>query len=57
MSKNQFTMVSDWMVNGNIADFVKAHRDVDRLELVGYSFKVSPSSVDDRVSYPAERRR
>jgi len=35
MSENQFAMVSDWMMNGNINDFVKTHSDVNRLELVG----------------------
>ena len=35
MSETQFAMVSDWMVNGNINDFVKAHPDANRLELVG----------------------
>ena len=35
MSEGQFAMVSDWMVNGNINDFVKAHPDTNRLELVG----------------------
>lgn len=41
MSGNQFTMVSDWMANGNINDFVKAHPGANRLELVGSSFKIS----------------
>jgi len=35
MGKNQFAMASEWMDNGNINEFVKAHRDVDRFELVG----------------------
>lgn len=39
MSENHFAMVSDWMVNGNINNFVKAHPDANRIELVGYSFK------------------
>ena len=43
MSENRFEMISDWMVNGNINDFVKAHPRADRLGLVGSSFKVSPS--------------
>ena len=38
MSEAQFAMVSDWMVNGNINDFVKAHPDADRLELVCFPF-------------------
>jgi hypothetical protein len=45
MSEAQFAMISDWMVNGNINDFVKAHPDANRLELVGLSFKTSPSSL------------
>jgi len=36
MSETRFAMVSDWMVNGNITSFVKAHPDEDRLELVGF---------------------
>ena len=35
MVDGQFAMVSEWMVNGNINEFVKAHRDVNRFELVG----------------------
>ena len=34
MSMNQFVMVSEWMVNGNINEFVKANPDADRLGLV-----------------------
>ena len=41
MSETQFAMVSDWMANGNINDFVKAHPDANRLELVGASLKFS----------------
>jgi len=29
-----FAMVSEWMANGNINEFVKAHRDANRFELV-----------------------
>jgi len=36
MSNNQFTMVSEWMINGNINEFSKAHRDANRFELVGF---------------------
>ena len=38
-------MISDWMANGNINNFVKVHPDVDRLELVSFSFKASLSSL------------
>ena len=39
MSKTQFVMVSDWMENGDINEFVKGHVDVDKLGLVCYLFK------------------
>lgn len=34
MTAYQFVMVSEWMENGNINQFVKAHPDADRLKLV-----------------------
>ena len=37
MSDDRSAMVSDWMANGNINDFVKAHPDANQLELVGFS--------------------
>ena len=36
MSVNQFAMASEWMDNGNVNEFIKAHRDVDRFELVRF---------------------
>jgi len=36
MDKKVFAMVSEWMVNGNINEFVKAHWDANRFELVGF---------------------
>ena len=39
MSGAQFAMVSDWMANGNINEFVKANSDANRLELVGFPSK------------------
>lgn len=35
MSESHFAMVSDWMVNGNICEFVEAHPDENRIQLVG----------------------
>ena len=35
MGGRHFVMVSEWMANGNINKYVKAHRDVNRFELVG----------------------
>ena len=43
MSETKFAMISDWMVNGNINDFVKMHPDANRLELVGFSFVCASS--------------
>ena len=34
-SDNQFAMVSEWMANGNINEFVKVHREANRFKLVG----------------------
>lgn len=36
MTNNQFMMVSEWMSNGNINEFIKAHGDANRFELVGF---------------------
>ena len=35
MTGARFTMVSEWMKDGNINEFVKAHPVVDQLKLVG----------------------
>ncbi|KAF9646909.1 kinase-like protein [Thelephora ganbajun] len=35
MTEKQFVMVSEWMENGNINMYVKAHTNVNRLELLG----------------------
>ena len=43
MTESQFAMVSHWMENGNIDEFVKANPDADHLGLVCFSFKVSLS--------------
>ena len=45
MSETQFAMISDWMVNGNVNEFVKAHPDANRLKLVGVSLKLSLASL------------
>ena len=36
MTENRLVVVSELMANGNIAEFVKAEPDVDRLGLVRY---------------------
>jgi hypothetical protein len=37
--ETHFAMVSEWMVHGNIIEFVKVNVDADRLELVCFSFR------------------
>jgi hypothetical protein len=59
MSETQFAMISDWMENGNINEFVKAHPGANRLELVGISFMVSLlrfAFIGDRMTFLAGRR-
>ena len=38
MTEDKFVMVSEWMENGSINGFVKTHLEVNRLELVSFSF-------------------
>ena len=40
MNSDRFAMVSEWMTNGNIIQFVTAHRDANRFELVSSPFKI-----------------
>ena len=35
VTKPPFAMVSEWMTNGDINEFVETHPEVDRLKLVG----------------------
>ena len=42
MTDAQFAMVSEWMVNGNINEFVEAYPDANRLGLVRFLFKLLP---------------
>ena len=37
MDKDQFVMMSEWMVNGNINEYIKTHKGVDRFELVRFT--------------------
>ena len=45
MTGAEFAMVSEWMVNGNINDFVKANPDANRLELVRFPSNFSLSEL------------
>ena len=40
MTDTRFVMVSEWMANGNINQFVKTNIDADRLGLVCFSFRI-----------------
>jgi len=46
MTEHRFVMVSEWMESGNINVFLKAHPDVNRLELVCFSSEVLVSTRD-----------
>ena len=45
VTENEFAMVSEWMPNGNINEFVAARQDANRFELVSLPFEFlhSPS--------------
>jgi len=43
MSGTQFAMVSEWMPNGNINQFITVYRDANRFNLVSFPFKFLPS--------------
>ena len=55
MSEDQFAMISDWMSNGNINEFVKANPDANKLRLVGLSLETSLyiKLIDGRMTNPA----
>jgi serine/threonine protein kinase len=36
MSRDQFAMVSEWMTNGNINEFIEKRMDANRFELVKF---------------------
>jgi len=47
MDANQFAMVSEWMVNGNIKEYIVAQSEANRFELVWFSVPPPPSLVTD----------
>jgi serine/threonine protein kinase len=40
MTETKFAMVSEWMSNGNINEFITAHQDANRFELVSSPFEL-----------------
>ena len=58
MTRTQFTMVSEWMVNGNVNEFVKKYPHVNRFELVCFrSGSYRPIITDNYVASIVGRRR
>ena len=50
MFEAQFAMASEWMVNGNINEFVEANPDVNRLNLVRILLEIPlPFFIDDGI--------
>ena len=43
MTEGLFAMVSEWMTNGNINEFIVANPDANRFELVSSPFKLPAS--------------
>ena len=54
MTGNRFVMVSEWMKNGNIIDFLK-NKDTNRLELVRLASPFFLSATDDSAIFAARR--
>lgn len=58
MAETEFAMVSEWMSNGNINQFVKENCDANRFGLVGSPFRLYyPHVIDDHAAPSAGRRR
>lgn len=53
MSENEFAMISDWMANGNINDFIRAHPGINRITLVGFPLERFDSSLIDKCETPS----
>ena len=51
MTGNQFAMVSEWMTNGNINQFVSAYRNVNWFDLVSSSFELLTYTAFDDGCY------
>ena len=57
MTENRFVTVSEWMVKGNIRQFVEANPDADRLGLVCFRSRSLPSRITyDDMIVAAQRR-
>jgi len=57
MTETEFSMVSEWMSNGNVNQFVATHQDAKRFELVTFPLKLLHSSpVADNYTVPIAER-
>ena len=57
MTETEFAMVSEWMSNGNINQFVTEHQDANRFELVSSPFKSFHSPpIDNCAAHIVGRR-
>jgi serine/threonine protein kinase len=56
MFEGHFEMLSDWMANGNLVDFINARPDVNRIGLVGFAFGISLSSIFLMSAQPSSWR-
>ena len=57
MTEFRLVMVSEWMENGNVTDFLKTNGEADRLELVSSSLSLSlPPITYNRTIVAASRR-
>ena len=58
MTETELSMMSEWMPNGNINQFVKEYQGANRFELVSFppNLLFSLSVVDNRVTLAVERR-
>ena len=58
MTGTQLAMISEWMANGDINQFVRTHPDVNRFELVRFcSGSYRPIIADNYVASVVGRRR
>jgi len=55
MANTQFTMVSEWMANGNINEFIKVHRHANRFELVRVSLLPPTTPVTNEIAHNSSK--
>ena len=43
MGDKDFAMISEWMVNGSVTEFIQTNPEADRFELVGHTTVSDPT--------------